>query len=72
MGAKTQPRQRSLPATPLLVDTRTLAIRWAVCPRTVLRVCRYHGKTEVRLTPHSRILFLLTEIDPLERELHLV
>jgi len=70
MGPK--PRNRSLPATPLCVDTRTLSIRWAVCPRTALRVCRFHGLVEIRLTPHGRILFLITEVQPLEAELHLI
>jgi len=71
METKSKPRKRSLPATPLLVNTHTLAVRWQVCPRTVLRVCRLHALAELRLTAHGRILFLITQVAALETELHL-
>jgi hypothetical protein len=52
--------------TPILRNTTWLADRWGVCTRTVLRICRYHGLTEIRLRPGGRVFFRLADIEGLE------
>ncbi len=62
-------RTKPLDATPQLVNTRTLADRWGVNPRTVLRVCRLHAVPEIRLCEGGRILYPCDSIRALERSL---
>jgi hypothetical protein len=51
------------------VNTRLLAERWAVDPRTVLRVCRFHHIPEIRLRDGGRILYSCEKISALERQI---
>jgi len=62
-------RPKPLDATPQLVNTRTLAERWGVTSRTVLRACRIHDIPEIRLCDGGRILFPCDCIRQLEKEL---
>jgi len=55
--------------TPLpVVGTYYLSQRWKVTQRTVLKICRAHRLKEVRPTEHSPILFLVVQVEALERE----
>jgi hypothetical protein len=53
----------------VLVNTRTLAERWGVNPRTVIRICRIHDVEEITLVPHGRILYARGDVEQLESQL---
>ncbi len=62
---------KRLPLEPaaILVNTRTLADRWSVNSRTVLRICRHYELTEIKFLVSGRILFLREEIETLEAKI---
>jgi len=54
-----------------LVDTRTLAERWGVSMRTVLRYCRIYELPEVRFIPTGKLFFREADIAELEKRVFL-
>ena len=55
------------PAQPILTNTTQLADRWNCCTRTVLRICRAHQLTEIRLRPNGRVYFCAANVADLEK-----
>ncbi len=64
-----KPKPLSLPEGQILVNTRLLTDRWGINQRTVIRLCRYHGLSEIQMVPKGRLLFFAEEISELERKL---
>ena len=57
------------PETRTLIDTHTLALRWTVSPRTVLRYCRYGELSEIQFTPTGKLFFRVEDVAALELQL---
>jgi hypothetical protein len=64
-----RPKPLPLPATQILVNTRTLAERWGVDPRTAIRICRFHELAEITMVPGGRILYARGDVEDLETQL---
>jgi 5'-deoxynucleotidase YfbR-like HD superfamily hydrolase len=58
-----------LPPDQILVNTRTLAKRWGVDARTVLRIARFHDLAEYCLVDDGRVMLAREDVDALESEI---
>lgn len=57
------------PETRTLIDTRTLALRWGIDQRTVLRYCRLSGIQRVRFMKTGKVFFRVHDIAAFERRI---
>jgi len=57
------------PQARTLIDTRTLALRWGVDQRTVLRYCRFSGVPRVRFSDYGKVFYRVHDIAALEQRI---